>query len=163
MTPLHGSPKFFEDTGTLQLLTPTQACRDSSNTINNFYMEDNLSKTLRYGKCVADCSYLLNNCKSLGAAAFTVVVAPTCATWCPEACKLDAADDFTCFWAFQAKCRSRSLHILLGREPAVDLGWMCLRHVCAHTSSLLYYEGYLAWVTTKLLEKDEIVAAWLEK
>lgn len=102
----------------------------------------------------AACSYLLNNWEGLSAAAFTMAVAPTCATWCPEACKLDAADDLAFFWAFEVKCRSRSLHLLLRRSPAINLGWMLFWHLCAHTSCLPCHKGYLAWVTAKLLEKD---------
>jgi len=106
---------------------------------------------------------LLNNWESLSAAAFAMAVTPTCAAWCPEACKLDAADDLTFFRAFQAKCRSRSLHLLLRRNPAINLGWMRFWHLCAYTSCLPCHKGYLAWVTTELLEKDYVIAAWLEK
>ena len=35
VTPLHGSPKFFADTGTLQLLTPMQACGVSRNIVSS--------------------------------------------------------------------------------------------------------------------------------
>jgi hypothetical protein len=122
-----------------------------------------ISLTLRYGKCVADCSYLLNNCESLRAAAFTMAVAPTRAAWCSKACKLDAADDFACFRAFKAKCRPKSLHLLLGNKPAIDLSWMCLlTHLCTHWLFALLRRiscpGH-----PKLLEKDKIIAAWLEK
>jgi len=97
---------------------------------------------------------LLSDCESLRAAAFTVVVVPTGATWCSEACKLDTVDDLACFWALQAKCWPWPLQLLLGRDPTIDLVRMILGHVCAYTCSLLSREGYLAWVTTKLLEKD---------
>lgn len=118
-----------------------------------------------HGKCESGTNliYLLGNCKSLRAAAFTMVVVTTGATWCPEACKLDAADDLACFGTFQTKCWPRSLHLLLGRDPAINLVGMILRHVCTHTCCLFRRKWYLARVTTKLLKKDYIIAAWLEK
>lgn len=97
---------------------------------------------------------LLSDCECLRAATFTMVVVPTGTTRRPEACKFDTADDLAFFGAFQAKCRTGPLQLLLGRDPAIDLARMILGHVCTYTCCLLSREGYLVWVTTKLLEKD---------
>ena len=102
VTPLHGSPKFFADTGKLQLLTPTHAWRVPRSIVSIM----KINSTERHSKCGSgtDWSYLLSDCQSLRAAAFAMAVAPTGATRCPEACKLDTADDLTFFGAFQTKC-----------------------------------------------------------
>jgi hypothetical protein len=83
-----------------------------------------------------------------------MVVIPAGATRCPEACKLDTVDDLACLGALQTKCWPGPLQLLLRRDPAIDLVRMILGHVCAYACCLLSREGYLAWVTTKLLKKD---------